>query len=292
MPDFAKVGRPFLERHCIKCHSGQEPKGEVSLDGFRDSSSLVRDRKTWDKVLKMVRSGEMPPEDRPQPTAAEAEAFVAHVVAVFDYADRHAKPNPGRVTMRRLNRAEYRNTVRDLLDLNMAMFDPTAGFPRDRTTEHLDNVGDALVTSGYLLQRYLDAADRVIEKALSPAKRPPVQTWRFTDGFRQQPEIDQVHRRTNFFEHITLYDVVGADKHEGAYAPIMPFREGVPHDGVYEIRFQAEAMNRLHPYDPEFLGTDPTEPLRLGIVAGNYLAGPLHKPQPIEPLLAEMDLAD
>ena len=57
-------------------------------------------------------------------------------------------------------------------------------------------------------------------------------------------------------------------------------------------RLQAQAVNRLHPYDPEFLGTDPSEPLRLGIVAGNIVAGPLHKPQPIEPLLAELDLAD
>ena len=68
--------------------------------------------------------------------------------------------------------------------------------------------------------------------------------------------------------------------------------KGVPIDGVYEIRLKAEAVNRLHPYDPEFLGTDPAEPLRLGIVAGNHLVGALHKPQPIEPLLAEIDLAD
>ena len=86
---------------------------------------------------------------------------------------------------------------------------------------------------------------------------------------------------------MTLYDVIGADKHEGAYGPILAFKEGVPEDGIYEIRLKAEAVNRLHPYDPEFLGTDPDEPLRLGIVAGNHLVGQLHKPQPVEPLLAE-----
>ena len=127
---------------------------------------------------------------------------------------------------------------------------------------------------------------------MTPLEKPNVRTWTFRDGFNQQPEIDQVHRKTNRYEHMTLYDVVGADKHEGAYGPIHAFADGVPIDGLYEIRLKAEAVNRLHPYDPEFLGTDPSEPLRLGIVAGNRLAGALHKPQPVEPLLAEFDLAD
>ena len=86
--------------------------------------------------------------------------------------------------------------------------------------------------------------------------------------------------------------MIGADKHEGAYGAIAKFKEGVPWDGIYEIRFKAEAVNRRHPYDRDFVGTDPDEPLRLGIVAGTSRAGPLHKPQPIEPLLAELDLED
>src|SRR6185295_14466071 len=111
--------------------------------------------------------------------------------------------------LRRLNAREYRNTVRDLLHLNMDMFDPTQGFPRDQTTEHLDNVGESLVTSGHLLQRYLSAADRVVGKVISPTEKPPVQTWFFNSNFRQQPEIDQVHRFDDF-SHIRLYDVIGA----------------------------------------------------------------------------------
>ncbi|MEM1069476.1 MAG: DUF1592 domain-containing protein [Planctomycetota bacterium] len=91
---------------------------------------------------------------------------------------------------------------------------------------------------------------------------------------------------------MTLYDVIGADKHEGAYGPILDFAAGVPLDGIYEIRFQATAVNREHPYDPEFLGTDPSEPLRLGIRPGNREVGNLHLPQPIEPLLAEIELSD
>ena len=196
--------------------------------------------------------------------------------------------------LRRLNAREYRNTLRDLLHLNMTMFDPTAGFPRDQTTDHVDNVGETLVTSGHLLQRYLAAARQVTDKVFAPARKPPVQTWAFRGNFRQLDgkQIDGVHLRTNGLKHMTLYEVVGSDKIESAYGPIMAFQDGVPFDGTYEIRFKAEAVNRLHPYDPEFIGTDRDEPFRLGVVAGNVAVGPLHKPQPIEPLLAEVELAD
>ncbi len=157
--------------------------------------------------------------------------------------------------------------------MNMSLFDPTVGFPRDQMAEHLDTIGEALVTSGPLLQRYLAAAERVTGKVFTPATKPEVQTWTFRDGFRQQPEMDNVHRRVNGLKWITLYDVTGADKPEGAYGPIMALKEGVPYDGFYEVRFKAEAVNRLHPYDPEFVGTDRDEPLRLGIVPGNAASG-------------------
>jgi hypothetical protein len=236
--------------------------------------------------------GEMPPQDAKQPTDEQRQQAIDWLTGRIQRFHQQRRETGGHTVLRRLNSREYRNTVRDLLHLDMTMFDPTSTFPRDQTVEHLDNIGDTLVTSGHLLARYLDAAEQVIDKALTPLERPTAQTWTFRDGFHQQPEIDQVHRKTNHYEHMTLYDVVGADKHEGAYGPIHAFAEGVPIDGVYEIRLNAEAVNRLHPYDPDFLGTDPEEPLRLGIVAGNHLVGALHKPQPVEPLLAEIDLAD
>jgi hypothetical protein len=172
------------------------------------------------------------------------------------------------------------------------MFDPTTTFPRDQTVDYLDNVGSELVTSGYLLQQYLTAAEQVIDKALYPLKKPPVQTWKFKDGFRQQPEIDQVFRKVGEFRYMTLFDVIGADKPEGAYGPIHAFADGVPYDGVYEIRLKAEALNREHPYDLDLVGTDLSQPLRLGIRPGRKDVGKLHLTQPVEPLLAEIELAD
>ena len=88
-PDFARIGRPFLQKHCLGCHSGKKPKAAFSLVEFRDSTSIVRNREVWKNVLKMVRGGNMPPKGRPRPTATEVNALIAHVKAVFDYHDRH-----------------------------------------------------------------------------------------------------------------------------------------------------------------------------------------------------------
>jgi hypothetical protein len=283
--------KPFLATYCVQCHGPAKQKGERRFDGLTgeiaDDNGLV----DLQDIVDQLNLGEMPPKEAKQPPSHERRAVIGWLTAKTEQYRRERKPVSGHAVLRRLNNREYRNTVRDLLHLNMTMFEPTLGFPRDGMTEHLDNVGESLVTSGHLLQRYLAAADRIVEKVLTNPERPPVQSWAFRGNFRQQPEVDQVHRLDNF-SHIRLYDVIGADKHEGAYGYVWDFRDGVPHDGFYDIRFRAAAVNRRHPYDLEFVGTDPEEPLRLGIVPGSLATGRLYKPQPIEPLLTEIDLAD
>lgn len=289
---FEKEIAPFLRDFCGQCHSQTSQKGDRRFDILAPTIQTERDVVEFQDILDQLNLAEMPPEDARQPSPPARRRVVDWFDQQLKVYHESRKGSAGQTLLRRLNAREYLNTVRDLLKLNVTMFDPTKKFPRDQTTEQLDNVGETLVTSGHLLARYLDAAELVIGKALGPTKRPEKQKWAFRDGFHQQPEIDQVHRKTNQFSHLTLYDVVGADKHEGAYAPIHAFSDGVPHDGFYKIRFQAEAVNRLHPYDAEFLGIDSSEPLRLGIVAGDQTVGSLHLPQPIEPLLAEVELED
>ena len=286
-----RVVQPFLNKFCVDCHGAEDQKAERRFDRLttriKDDSSLV----DYQDIVDQLNLGDMPPEDESQPSEKQRRMVIQFLSSAIErYHETHR--GDAETVLRRMNSREYHNTVRDLLSLNMTMFRPTEKFPLDQTNEHLDNVGDTLVTSGHLLARYLEAADLVVAKALHPVEKPKVQTWKFVDGFHQQPEIDQVHKKTNRFKHMTLYDVVGADKPEGAYGPIHAFAKGVPHDGFYEIKIRAEAVNREHPYDPEFLGTDPSEPLRLGIVAGNHEVGDLHLPQPNEPLLAEIELED
>ncbi len=289
---FKRDVAPLLQQFCVDCHGDVEQKGDRNFDAISEVIDGDESLVDYQDILDQLNLGEMPPEDSEQPSIAQRRRAIKTLTRLIkDYHSKHARQS-GQTVLRRLNSREYLSTVRDLLHLDVSVFDPTTTFPQDQTDEHLDNLGDTLVTSGHLLARYLEAADQVIEKAMHPIEKPKVQTWVFRDGFRQQPEIDQVHKKTNFFKHMTLYDVVGADKHEGAYGPIHAFAEGVPVDGVYEIRLKAQAVNREHPYDVDFVGTDPNEPLRLGIVAGDHTAGNLHLPQPIEPLLAEIELAD
>jgi mono/diheme cytochrome c family protein len=289
---FAKTVKPFLATYCLSCHGPKQQKGDRRFDGLTgtitDDNSLV----DLQDILDQLNLSEMPPPKSKQPSPTEVKRVVAWLTKTIREYQESRKGSGTRPVLRRLNAREYQNSIRDLLHIDMTMFNPAEFFPRDQTSDHLDNVGDTLVTSGYLLAKYLEAADRVVEKVLNPRQQPEVQKWHFKDSFRQQPEIDQVFRRTNKFAWMTLFDVIGADKHEGAYGPIHAFADGVPFDGTYEIRLKAQAVNRINPYDPAFLGTDPSEPLRLGIRPGNKSVGALHKPQPVEPLLVEIDLAD
>lgn len=282
----------FLKSYCTDCHGAEKQKADRRFDTL---PATITDNNTladYQDILDQLNLSEMPPSKSKQPSDATRQEIIQRLTERIAAYHKSRKPNGSQAVLRRLNAREYKNTIRDLLHLNTSIFDPTTTFPKDQTVHHLDNVGDTLVTSGHLLARYLEAAELAIDKTLLSAKKPRERKWFFTDDLRQQPEIDQVHKRTTRFKHLVLYDVIGADKHEGAYAPIHAFAKGVPVDGYYDIRFNAQAVNRINPYDADYLGLDPSEPLRLGIVPGDHTAGQLHKPQPIEPLLAEIDLAD
>ena len=193
--------------------------------------------------------------------------------------------------LRRLNRREYINTIGDLFAMNMAAFDPTTKFPRDQSAEHMENLGDVLQTSGYLLDRYLDAADAVVEKAFALKEPLRERTWQFKDyfGTRAKPPTPEKAAQDRF---LNVLECMDSSSHEGGYAYLYGFREGVPADGLYEVKVLVEARNRVHPYAPEIFGTDAREPFRLGIVPGDAKLGPLDLPQPLQPMLAEQALAD
>lgn len=185
-PDFSKAGVAFLKKHCLECHSGDKPKAELSLSGFTDNASVVKKRKTWESVLKMVEAGEMPPDDKPQPTAKEIEDLAALARAIFEHHDQNAKPDPGRVTMRRLNRVEYANTVRDLVG---ADFNPAADFPSDDIGHGFDNIGDVLTLSPVLMEQYLAAAETIAQRVIMP--NPPPPSRRYLAGRFLQPNNAQ-----------------------------------------------------------------------------------------------------
>ncbi|MEO7413582.1 MAG: DUF1592 domain-containing protein [Opitutaceae bacterium] len=168
---FRRDIQPILERYCYDCHGDGAEKGGVKLDGFNTAADLG-DHGLWLRALRNVRSGIMPPVDEEKPSGAEAEKLMQWIKREGLGLDPN-RPDPGRVTVRRLNRVEYRNTIRDLLGIE---FDTQKEFPADDTGHGFDNIADVLTISPLLMEKYLDTAQTVIAKAVVTKPRTIVET--------------------------------------------------------------------------------------------------------------------
>ncbi|MBS1826840.1 MAG: DUF1592 domain-containing protein [Acidobacteria bacterium] len=159
----------FVRQYCIGCHSAQTKSGGFVLDGVAAETPGARPD-VWEKVVRKVNGGEMPPLGAPRPDAAAARAFTGALVADLDAAGKRS-PFAGRPVVRRLNRAEYANAIRDLLHIELPI---AAELPQDESAGGFDNIGDALSMSPLLLERYLKVARKVSELAVGTAEASPV----------------------------------------------------------------------------------------------------------------------
>ena len=168
-PDFASEVKPLMQNYCFKCHGNGKKKGGLALDEFIASPTAAKDDKTWEHVLENLRTGEMPPDDEAkQPTLEEREKIMKWIdLAVF--AVDPDNPDPGRVTIRRLNRVEYNNTIHDLIGVD---FQPADDFPADDSGYGFDDIGDVLTISPVLFERYLSAAEKVMSLAILNDHKP------------------------------------------------------------------------------------------------------------------------
>lgn len=227
--NFKAEGVSFLKAHCLKCHSGDKPKADLKLDGFTDDASVLKDRKTWQRVIDSITAGEMPPANKPQPTASERDTFLKVVDGVFEKHDRTAKPDPGRVTMRRLNRNEYNNTIRDLVGVD---FNPAEDFPSDDVGHGFDNIGDVLTLPPVLLERYLAAAETIMARAITPV--PPPVTSRWQGAWFTEPAGPKVPTKNN-------WRIVSVGKDDGISTGPVHTPVKVPDNGAGEFVLRAKA---------------------------------------------------
>lgn len=153
----------FVGKNCAGCHNAKVKNGDIDLASLRADGTFDHEREIWEKAAEKLKTGQMPPPGLAKPPAAEAKAVVTWLEAEFARQDRAVKPDAGRVTARRLNRAEYNNTIRDLLGVDLR---PADGFPADAAAFGFDNISDALTLSPALLENYVDAAERVVRQAL------------------------------------------------------------------------------------------------------------------------------
>jgi cytochrome c553 len=160
---FQKAVSPLLSNTCQACHNEQLSSGGLDLTPYLAPASLTQSREGWETILQKLRAGEMPPNGVPRPPRTEIDALIGYVSAEFDKADRAVKPDPGRVTARRLNRSEYSNTVRDLLGVN---FRAENDFPTDDSSYGFDTIGSVLTVSPVLMEKYVSAAERIASAAV------------------------------------------------------------------------------------------------------------------------------
>ena len=281
----------FLQTYCNDCHGAEKQKGDRRFDTLALPVAKTDTLIELKDILDQINLGEMPPKKSKQPSSDEQQAFIEQITQELTNGRQALASTGGSTVLRRLNRTEYLHTIGDLFSLNMGAFDPTTKFPRDQSAEHMENLGDVLQTSGYLLDQYLDAADMVVEKVFAHQQQPKEQTWHFQGEFKTKSKSD---KKRNEYDnlHLLVLECMDSDKHTGGFGFINDFEDGVPVDGFYEVQVLVKAMNRQHPYDPEFFGIDSREPFRFGIVPGDAKLGPLDLPQPNQPMLAEVQLND
>ncbi|HTB12784.1 MAG TPA: DUF1592 domain-containing protein [Bryobacteraceae bacterium] len=171
---FDKNVKPILKNTCSGCHNASVMSGGVNLVPYLDPATVAEDRVSWDKILEKIESGEMPPKGIPRPSQAQVSALTNFIHGEFDKADALVKPDPGRVTARRLNRNEYKNTIRDLLAVD---FRADKDFPTDDSGYGFDNIGDILTISPVLMEKYMNAAETIASRAMGadPLPKKPLE---------------------------------------------------------------------------------------------------------------------
>ncbi len=170
-PTFSERIKPILAKYCVDCHGATKPKGELDLSRVGSDESILRERKLWSRLLEYVEAGEMPPDKPglPKPSDVEIEGFSQAVTQVLARLDCGLESDPGRVTLRRLNRTEYNNTIRNLLGVETR---PADDFPSDDVGYGFDNIGDVLTLPPILFEKYVDAAEVLAKRTMdSPDSR-------------------------------------------------------------------------------------------------------------------------
>ena len=216
-------GRPFLDRYCVTCHNERLRTAGLTLDTI-DVTNVSARADVWEKVIRRLRMGSMPPPGRPRPEAERLGGFVSYLEASLDQAAA-ANPNPGRTdTFHRLNRHEYQNTIRDLLSLNI---NATELLPADAPGQGFDNLAGVLPVSPALMERYMSAARTISRLAVGLPPGPVITTYdvpinliqedrlsedfalgsRGGTAFRHNFPVDgeyviKVHLQTNYVEYI------------------------------------------------------------------------------------------
>ena len=220
--------RIFIDKYCVSCHNDRLRTAGLTLDKV-DVVNVGADAALWEKVLEKVRTGSMPPPGLPRPDQSSYKSLASYLEKALDRAA-EATPQPGRVAVHRLNRAEYTNAVRDLLGVDV---DVESLLPVDDSGYGFDNIADVLSVSPMLLERYLSAAAKVSRLAVGdPSIRPNIDTYDVSQLLAQDYRMSE--------------DLPFASR--GGVA----LRHNFPLDGEYVIKVRLQKAGKQH--DGDILG--------------------------------------
>jgi len=178
--------QPVLDQYCVTCHNERLKTGGLALDALKPDR-IAADAETWEKVVRKVRAGLMPPAGAKRPDRGSLDAFAAAIEGTLDHFAAN-NPNPGRAPLHRMNRVEYANAIRDLLVLNV---DPSTLLPADDSSHGFDNIADVLGVSPSLLERYVSAAAKISRLAVGEREAAPVQvTYTVKGDLSQNQTLD------------------------------------------------------------------------------------------------------
>ena len=235
---------PLLNTYCYGCHGEQKQKGDLNLQVYRTGAAAEKARKAWKEVADQLAAREMPPEKEKQPSDAERATISAWIksLSVGDAKD------PGRVTVRRLNRFEYNNTIRDLIGID---FKPADDFPDDDVGNGFDNIGDVLSLPPLLMEKYLIAADQILDRAIvldAPELNIDLTTWEYVVDGKTMEKPAPAAEAKGKVEGITLTEA-------GELRGLVAFPVG----GKYSLKVKAAATQAG------------TEPAQVGVKIDNKM---------------------
>jgi hypothetical protein len=226
--------RPLLVTHCYGCHSKDvaKPKGNFRIDTLPNDFNGSDNREAWVNVHKRVKAGEMPPKGKPRMTDAETAVLLDWIAASMKAADAR-RAAEGRVVLRRLNRIEYENTMRDLLGVPLELKEM---LPIDGASAGFDNVADALHVSSFLMDKYLEGADKGLNAAIANLPQPPLVKKRYllTDSHNIKTSTERVYRKLDNGVVVCFSSSAWNAVHITNFYP--------PDRGTYRIRISASGF--------------------------------------------------
>jgi hypothetical protein len=216
--------RPFLEKHCVDCHGEDSPRAGLRLDTLAPKFAAADEGRLWTRVLDRLEAGDMPPKKQPRPAADEQKPVVSWINDHLLEADRRAQPPQGALSLRRLTRVQYENTIHDLLAIDLPLKER---LPEDKRAFGFDNVGEALNLSPSQLEVYLEAADAALDAAIVKKARPENLTRRF---LRREVASGDIGEILDLEDAVVLFS-------KATFGP--PMYKHVKEPGWYRFRLSA-----------------------------------------------------